>query len=1506
MILKYTKKYLLSLRSTLITNDIAIAILSLIEALSLLYQIVLSSFKLSGYEIPYYYEHYLSYISFYDIIRKHLVNEHYPTFLFHICYVILVIYFVFKYFLLNFKIINKIIYRSILINFYDIIIFRFCIVFILDIFINKIIYGALVYSIFGLLIVFLSFGFIMFHISLHHVYIALTPIKTSSFDNYIMLITDRYFLIYKLIIAFVHNTIHYPMISKFLYFFLFTLNLLLLLHILYTIFYFKYSYISSLFTHYLRITFCFFSSSLSLYIIFIEFHDGFTFGVIAVNTLICSIFVCRIAKKASRKKMLQRGNEMGSIMYMITEKDSNAIETIILNHKNQCILDKCTLCQTKEQISCEKMTILLFEYLHRVCNFNKTIIFNELLDFLSLYNLCDLYVLYLTQKNYIKVLLKYNKIKEKIGAKQTPKSTNMNKGFQRINFELSLELLFDEIAELLLEKTHIQKNTLVLKTDLIASHIRNFLLTIKSFFKLELITPSEVIKLAHSFSLIKKKTDINYLVSKDNKFNYSCIINGYIFEEIFNNKISKTTSFDDMIHSAEELLTQHYKLDKLLLIEYDIVNATFTIQQCGKDFIEYKGQTIERMFPPFLRKAGKVKLLRILEYSTSNYFDFYFYNNVRETLERVKISFIGIPSIKNNNGKLNLLCNYKIVKDNLLLFEGKYLGKHNQKVLLMTSDSISITFKLRQTDIQICNDKKEYLTDEELFTEDRKSLDLPMIQEILAKRLNKTNKLITKQKVFNVHLKESIGPYSIYIINGNSKGVIETQCEGTSLIQTKNTNIEEIDTINDGVDFEMHFTPTHTGVSSSALSKTSGSTYNKAMKSINDEQNDRYKQFFRYTYYLITFNIVILCIIIIFLVIELMNNVDLETTFEVITNYYDFQNYFYISSLSLFSLTCNADYLSQLECINAFQTFGEHFNSENNLNNNQLITDYVSREINYKADVVISTLKSWELNHSKIKSKKKDEILSASFEFNTITDVNNTIQIQTVELTFEEAIKRFTNNVNQLTSYPDFLTSPVYPITSDGNGNIDMSNAMLEKTPKEDGTYLVQSQKVYYTMVINYQKYILRLISIGDLLYDYYDHKISSTSLEVLGFIIGFIVLHVFMMIMCLIFLFKFTHIHIAFFVIVYNKLSDSSFVEYYLNKIDILFTLLDLYKDAPINLYNKIIKLKQKEKSRKQRSIKGKFNQSPNMNNQVASVDPITKKDITINYEVLNKTYNTKIILCFIIKIIILFSLYYIVCLVFFLMLDNSLGNLSLMNKYTKGNYECSNQIYLNLGLIQIMSFTNQTDEMYYKFFYPNKGEGNYLRDNIQKTLTQITDIYSMEKQYHFFTPIAELIDINCDTLYEEINDYFINEMVKAYPESNYYEFFKAYCKSFAPLDIYKNPKLTMMFITYQCSTLLDMFVDRRYETYAYINNCDLIYLLYSEVLILLRPLRKFTYSFLSDTVITNIINDYSTLMIVFLVFNFAYESIILIYVKCHIINSIINVSKEIINVAKAFECFG
>lgn len=223
-------------------------------------------------------------------------------------------------------------------------------------------------------------------------------------------------------------------------------------------------------------------------------------------------------------------------------------------------------------------------------------------------------------------------------------------------------------------------------------------------------------------------------------------------------------------------------------------------------------------------------------------------------------------------------------------------------------------------------------------------------------------------------------------------------------------------------------------------------------------------------------------------------------------------------------------------------------------------------------------------------------------------------------------------------------------------------------------------------------------------------------------------------------------------------------------------------------------------------------------------------------------------------------------------------------------------------------MAFTNQTDEMLYDYF--NNGtnstsvkKGNFVRESIENVFSLIMKILTLENKSKFFYQPSELIDINCNTLYEKLNDTFVNKLIQKYPQSDYKTFLREYCKSFEPLNTYQNPKLMMVVISYQTSNLLEMFVDRRYETYAYINNCDLIYLLYTETIVLLQPLRRYVYKYLSEIVIQNIISDYTTLMIIFLVFNFLYEVVILLFVKFHIINSIINYSQEIIYVVKAFE---
>ena len=71
-----------------------------------------------------------------------------------------------------------------------------------------------------------------------------------------------------------------------------------------------------------------------------------------------------------------------------------------------------------------------------------------------------------------------------------------------------------------------------------------------------------------------------------------------------------------------------------------------------------------------------------------------------------------------------------------------------------------------------------------------------------------------------------------------------------------------------------------------------------------------------------------------------------------------------------------------------------------------------------------------------------------------------------------------------------------------------------------------------------------------------------------------------------------------------------------------------------------------------------------------------------------------------------------------------------------------------------------------------------------------------------------------------------------------------------------------------------------------------------------IVRPIRRYLYEYLIDDVTKKILSNHNLLMIMFLLINFIYEIMILIIIKFGVINKIIKSSKEIIVVAKAFEC--
>ena len=177
------------------------------------------------------------------------------------------------------------------------------------------------------------------------------------------------------------------------------------------------------------------------------------------------------------------------------------------------------------------------------------------------------------------------------------------------------------------------------------------------------------------------------------------------------------------------------------------------------------------------------------------------------------------------------------------------------------------------------------------------------------------------------------------------------------------------------------------------------------------------------------------------------------------------------------------------------------------------------------------------------------------------------------------------------------------------------------------------------------------------------------------------------------------------------------------------------------------------------------------------------------------------------------------------------------------------------------------------------------------------------MHKEITFFNAINKIIDVNCDTMYDTINDPYIDAMMEQFQESDYQKLLSTYCKTFPSLDMYKDNLMSIELVTYQVNKLLNLFVDRKYSTYAKINNSNLLYSIYTEYLLLIRPLRKRIYTYILDEVITLIISQYNMMMILFIVFNFVYEAILFLCIKFSVIDRLILYTKEIVVLAKALD---
>ena len=1493
--------YIETKQKYIFNNEFVLCLMSFIELLPIIYHSFVNYMDINQTYIQNLSSK-LKYISYLDLAHKDLSINSQVIYLLVTAIILLSYISYLKLFQYTFFYQIKIVSYA-MINLFEFGIFRIGCIFVFDCIINALLSdNFVIITIAVIVFVFTVFCYwSQFNSNLLH--LPLKDFNCNSFNNPYLVFYEKSLLIIKILISFKIN-ISNKYIREFISFIFFLYYILASLFSFYKLIYSKLFYCFSSLHNILILFFNIFLTVIQIALLFSYSLNKGVFIFLVINAFFISFTLCFMIHNQVLIKLKHKDNSIGRFLYLASsyfnKSNEIRIQRIIDSHKIFCNKKQCSLCALISTISFkEKTSKEIEDILYNVSYLlykveirkNKSLLNNS--TSLKLFLLIQLYMSSHSShskiKRIFKVINKYAQIMKKY-------LTFIKQRNGSIDFHY---LAIRDCLLTLIKNKNIDikgKFSFLTKTELSVIETKKFIKVIKKFLKKQLVSPIELISLGKLFTKLHNECQFDFLSSKENKLNYYCIISGFIIEEIFNGKINSSCFFHEFIQKYDEHLDNNYAKNKHFLLLYDIMTSSITFRLCCKELVEVKNKSFDSIIPPFVKKEGMRRFMKHLLSNNNETFSFYFNINDKSPIEKIIIMVMEIPSITDTN-KLNVFCSYKIERANYLIFENKIVKFHNEKVLIGISKSISKITHLNQDIIEYSLFKNKYIYFYQFIYYDVLKIDILnkylLENNLIRDASNKT--ILNPIKEIPVTLLEIIEQYSIYEAKIDSKRITDQHLQSVNPITHQLEHDSFVFGNLDSVSLQIQNTSA-TGGSSGNNSSLSSKT-NFKMNELKSEQKASFKHFFNYTYFVIGFNIFILIFISIFSFIQIVNMKTIEKISIAIIDYSSLETLFYATSLSIFTLICVPETKNSTNCVNSFKLFSGKYNEIHPSPDGLLIYEYFLYELGFKSSDMIILLDNWDNSKKLLSSKALTENIQKPFEFILLEDVGEELKINTITLTFEESVKRYVNLLTAITMSYQIMDSPIYIISVNlKEDSIDLSNINHSKE-------LNELQRYIYMLLMNYQKYNLQLSTIENILNDFYIDKINEVVTQITFYVVGFILFHCILLVICFMFVFNFKKLHFKFFIQMYKKITDVDFINYYNNKINYLQTLLFFYKENPNKIVSKLIYIKETEKKRKSELLK-----QDSMKKKEEKKKPVKKEKTKVKDEIhqkldmkhINKEYNIFLFWLYIIKVLFLFFVYFNVTVILYLITKNSINKIKIINQYTHENFKVSNNISLLGSLLKVLTLTNQTDEMLGDFF---SQQGGYIKNGIQNTLIVAKQVQKEDRQRSLFRELNELIDINCDTLFQDIKDTYIERVRTLDPNHDYYSLFSTYCNLKPCISKYKNEKLLIAEIAYEGDKILDQITDNSYQYLANLQKIDDFYYLFTDIICMMRPLRKRISIYITKDLNPKLMNHFKTGIISYLCFNIAYEVLILISLKFGVINHNISLTKEMLIISNAFE---
>jgi hypothetical protein len=246
--------------------------------------------------------------------------------------------------------------------------------------------------------------------------------------------------------------------------------------------------------------------------------------------------------------------------------------------------------------------------------------------------------------------------------------------------------------------------------------------------------------------------------------------------------------------------------------------------------------------------------------------------------------------------------------------------------------------------------------------------------------------------------------------------------------------------------------------------------------------------------------------------------------------------------------------------------------------------------------------------------------------------------------------------------------------------------------------------------------------------------------------------------------------------------------------------------------------------------------------------------------------------------------SFYMLYCIIFFVIVLLGCKRLGYLVNYCEVNNEIDGYLFDNFNTLLYMYITNSTATFYGQIIYDKKNI-DYLNEGINDFYAAIQDKETIELEHkNMFPPIYDIINLDCSQGMMEDN-YF--ESASRMLGVEYNEYFKVICKVF-PVATTGNDNTMLFEVLYMIDQLYHRFENLEFKLMFDQMHNSVLFDCYTLVLTLNRVIRNYFNNYIFIDEVNEQFKYFSTLIIIYLVFNMILEIIVFLILNMGIIYQI------------------